>query len=942
MEIEKKATIIESDKKNFEREPITEKDEKTLDEIRELQERLVQTKADSDPKAIDYLKKRIKIEEDLLMDSVGGLADDGVEKINKINGVSEADVKEAEQAGQRLKSSVELAMEKTGGLINKKSVEKIEESVEKKPAEDGSLKEESGKDIAAEEKKEKRREMRESQKELDDARKGLASIDRSDSRYPEVEERYRLQIDAMKALMWRAKRDQLEKKEYLDEETGKYRKLNPEETKERLDKYASEIIAPHFAVMEAAKIQNLKAEQTFVEKVKDSRFAQFAYGAIDKYRKLPFKQKMLISGGLIATGLAAGAVGGAVGAGVAGAALLGKWTQRILSSGGTAMAAEAVIKRSQDKWMQKEGWGKNRHEFVSKEIDAIRNRVREEDMRETEMQEIGGLEMIKDRLNERKELENKLEKRRAGIALAAGAVVGSGAAFEGIKELSRFSGLSDFVSGKLTGAREYFGWTQEIAREKVGKIGHVELKIGSRGPEGAVANYFDKNPLVAKSYGWDGKADLHKWAGVKAHELWMDEAHEALTDPKILSQMDHLGYDKDLNGYAQMMRRIGKGIVEVDAASGKINLVDVDYLKNGTERLQQYNGPTFVDADKVALNEVLSGKGDKVLDGAVGDAKLNGMSAGDINAENLQKIMDNPDSKFGRIIANLYGSEQEGLKSAINRMGGLEKFMNSPASVLFYQEGQETSVFMEKFGFQLKTLTNDSYMLHDNVTPLRKILESIDSKKVYGGTAADFLGTGNEGGGVAAEKISGGIPAEKLRPSGGIPAEKLESSGVSAEKLGPSEVSAEKMAAPVEENISSAGGGVPAEKISGGEGLVAERIGGASIQNEAITTKTGVKGLFKYSPDGKVQNVAVNGGGSVLQGQSVFKDDWRTTMLNGGASNLQINAVVGRASTLFQYEELLKSLEQSGKGSSPEAEYLKKRIGDIIEPTEKQFGDIFK
>lgn len=870
---------------------VSAEDQKVLSKIQELQGKLAEAKASKDSKIIEYYKNRIETEEDKLKESSEISAKEGVEKIKKINGASEADIKEAQQAGQRLKSSVELAMEKTGGLINKKSVEKTEES-EKKPAKDESIEGDLEKNMAAEEKKEQRKEMRESQKELDDARKELAGIDRSDPRYPEVEEKYRLQVDAMKVLMWMAKRDQLEKKEYLDEETGKYKKLSPEEAKERLDKYAGEVIAPHFAVMEAAKIQNLKAEQTFTEKVKDSKFAKFAYGAIDKYRKLPFKQKMLISGGLIAAGIGASAIGGAVGGAVVGAAFLGKWIQRALSSGGTAVAVEALMQGSHQKWMAKEGWGKNRHEFVSKQIDAIRRLVREQELRQTEIEEIGGMEEVRSLLDKRKELENKLEKRRGVIAGAVGLAIGSGAALEAVKNLSHFSGFSDFLAGKVIGTKGMVPWTKEIANaapEKVAKIGHIELKVGSRGPEGAILNYFDENPLAAKDFGWNGKMDLHKWAGVKAHQLWIDEAHKALADPKTLSQMDMIGYEKNLDGYGQMMRNMGKGIVEIDATAHKIDLVNTEYLKNSIEQLRQYDGAAYIDADEVRLEDVAD------------EVEKKGLDAGDVSIENIQRIMDSSDSKFGRIISKLHGSEQAGLKSTISRMGGWDKFINSPASVLFYREGQETDVFIEKFGLQLKNLTNDSYALHDNITPIKKILESIDSKKIYGGTAEDLFAVK----GVVSEKISEEIVAEKVPGS-----------DILDRQVG-QEIFAERVK---DSPLESAG----------------------QMHNEVIAIKTGVKGLFKYSPEGKVQSVSINGGGSILQGQTVLKDNWRVTMLNGGASSLQINAVVGRASTLFQYEELLKSLEQSGKGSSPEAEYLKKRISDIIEPTEKQFGDIFK
>ncbi|MDI6603323.1 MAG: hypothetical protein QME57_04455, partial [Patescibacteria group bacterium] len=100
-----------------------------------------------------------------------------------------------------------------------------------------------------------------------------------------------------------------------------------------------------------------------------------------------------------------------------------------------------------------------------------------------------------------------------------------------------------------------------------------------RGPEGAIIDYFKANPEAAKSFGWDGKVDLIEWAGKKAHSLWLEDAEEALAKPETLEQLKELGYSPDAEGYAQMIRRIGKGFVELDPKTGKINLVDTEYLK---------------------------------------------------------------------------------------------------------------------------------------------------------------------------------------------------------------------------------------------------------------------------------------------------------------------------------------------------------------------------
>lgn len=89
-----------------------------------------------------------------------------------------------------------------------------------------------------------------------------------------------------------------------------------------------------------------------------------------------------------------------------------------------------------------------------------------------------------------------------------------------------------------------------------------------------------------------------------------------------------------------------------------------------------------------------------------------------------------PGEKMEAVMSKLYPSEQDSLKKIIQSYGGTEKFLKMPASMLFYQEGAELDIFREKFGLQLKQLTRDSYMLHDNVSSIEKVLESIDPEKM--------------------------------------------------------------------------------------------------------------------------------------------------------------------------------------------------------------------
>ncbi len=144
----------------------------------------------------------------------------------------------------------------------------------------------------------------------------------------------------------------------------------------------------------------------------------------------------------------------------------------------------------------------------------------------------------------------------------------------------RYPGIKYEEAMKESGGKLKETIAQEIIPPKpAAEIENIIMPIGARGPEGALIDYFRENPEAAKNFGWDGETDLDKWAGMKAHKLWVDDAQEAIKKPETLDQLKKLGYSADADGYAKMMHRIGKGAVELDLQTGKINLVDTEYLK---------------------------------------------------------------------------------------------------------------------------------------------------------------------------------------------------------------------------------------------------------------------------------------------------------------------------------------------------------------------------
>ncbi len=105
------------------------------------------------------------------------------------------------------------------------------------------------------------------------------------------------------------------------------------------------------------------------------------------------------------------------------------------------------------------------------------------------------------------------------------------------------------------------------------------LTIGARGPEGSIIDYFKDHHDVAKKFGWDGKGDIKKWAGTRAHQLWLEHASKALENDEVKESLTKLGYTNDLEGYTKMMTRIKSGGVILDIEHKGVTLSDMEYLK---------------------------------------------------------------------------------------------------------------------------------------------------------------------------------------------------------------------------------------------------------------------------------------------------------------------------------------------------------------------------
>jgi len=155
------------------------------------------------------------------------------------------------------------------------------------------------------------------------------------------EKAYKIKQDALKVVL----------KEYrLHLIEGKKKELHGEE----LEKYAKEV-AIETSVIEAKKIFDLK-EQKAIENMGSSRkwINEKAIATTDWYRKLPIKTKLLVSGGLLVGGVAAGAVGGVPGAIIMSGAFVGRTSMRILGGMATTAGTERLIKIFQERGVKKE------------------------------------------------------------------------------------------------------------------------------------------------------------------------------------------------------------------------------------------------------------------------------------------------------------------------------------------------------------------------------------------------------------------------------------------------------------------------------------------------------------------------------------------------------------------------------------------------------------
>lgn len=309
----------------------------------------------------------------------------------------------------------------------------------------------------------------------------------------------------------------------------------------------------------------------------------------EKYKGLSRGKRLLMSAGIsagIGAAFALGPGGWLIAAGVAG-------HRSLRTLGGGAIAAGLnVLGRK----IFGSKFGRERKENLIGETEAVEQEVlaeieKQRKLSKSEKNKWRMMEIIDqhtDKYGDKlKDIGRRERKTNMIISLASGLIGGISAAgldwYFSKPKISEVAELAEMKKGTAP-ISEKTGLMSGAAEVMPGKAGGAaeiieKLPIGERGPEGAIIDYFKGNPEIAKKFGWDGTRDLNGWAGIKAHQLWFEDAQEALKNPEILEKLKSLGYSQDMDGYGQMMRRIKEGSV-VLKPDGTMDLAEgVEYLK---------------------------------------------------------------------------------------------------------------------------------------------------------------------------------------------------------------------------------------------------------------------------------------------------------------------------------------------------------------------------
>jgi hypothetical protein len=251
---------------------------------------------------------------------------------------------------------------------------------------------------------------------LEEARQSFARLDLEAERYVKAQKKLGQQkskddfegYQEAKAVYLEALKDQRVK--MYEEAVREIEKLGlaEKEANQEFKKKLEEIIRESI-VREANRLCELKSFLRLETKgalSKIEKIKNFVGKVIERYRRMPLSKKLMISGGLFAGGVVAGAAGGATGAALATGLVAGRWFQRSLAGAATAVGLEGLIKRSQEKQAEK----KTLIELADQLEESIKNNDKKLD----------------EKLFQLERSKKKQKFWRYTLAGTAGALIGSG------------------------------------------------------------------------------------------------------------------------------------------------------------------------------------------------------------------------------------------------------------------------------------------------------------------------------------------------------------------------------------------------------------------------------------------------------------------------------------------------------------------------------------
>ena len=718
---------------------------------------------------------------------------------------------------------------------------------------------------------------------LEEARNILAGLSEKSPLREIAFNKYKDQRDALRNFLFQNKEAEL--------------KDAPKEQAEvALSSFAGEL----FEKLYIEEAQNLRARQLEikVEKSKDHWISNSLYKAIDSYRKLPLKYKLGMS--LALFGLTAGVGVPAVLTLSASASI----TMRILGGMATAVGLEKAMKGAQEKEKYRKGetllqkmwkkvggkvedfsqegvWGKIKEGF-KQDIEAKKEKEAKA-AKIFEAMETRGRELDAklDKLSKRERWE---EKKRWALAGAMGGLVASGAiayAFRGVYEMWKGGGLHAVPLPE--------------------KPGGVRLGIGERGPEGAVIDYLKSTGVPEAT------------AGKQAHLMFLD----FMKSPDVSKFMAEKGMAGNKEAYLELMKLIKKGAVEI-APDGKLKLANMEYVSDAFRKAMGAAGEKALEADnasKVAANlaaqETYRGAEDAFYAGKTTD---------------YYKSLENYYTQTGKPhAAEMYAPPKEGEFWLNPPPGDIEadwKFING----LSHLSKEESAVVKDlKVGEVLKKtywgMTDETRFpvagerdhlelwrkmgLRNKIMEMASKLPDDELQKAQDMNAHDFL------------------KEHYIEP---------QVEAVKAESV------AEVIKPPVGAEAHLGGTEAPLAGAEAGSFL------NSVVNNKIIeNTDAGVKGIFKYAPDGKIEKLIVSGGENASKASKLLQDNWREVLRGGKlTANLDRSVIESRAVTILQNQDILKTMEEFGRGNSAEADYIRQSIQKTIELTEKKYGDVFK